>query len=191
MKINCWLALTMLSVSVFSGCATLPADTCVATDNWESIGLIDGAAGRATDYLINHKKACANVGVTVNNQMWEKGRQQGLAQYCSTTNAYNIGRQGYYMNSVCPASITARLDKVNADGRQYYSFNRQLSLEKEQLKKYYNEYEQLIHGHNLNFTKEGDAKSYLIELPSKIEKLTERIDNLEYALQQLQKKYGY
>ncbi|PNK60384.1 DUF2799 domain-containing protein [Psychrobacter sp. FDAARGOS_221] len=190
MKGAFWLLGIIVSVPLLTSCATLSKEECL-TGNWESIGYADGAAGRSSDHLNRHNKACAKVGVATNYQMWEKGRQQGLKQYCTATNAYQLGKRGSQLNAVCPASVTPKLDRINADGRRYYSINQQIVNEKKKLKEYTDDYESLRNGSNLDFTDERDARSYLIELPPKIYQVQERIDRLEYQLQQLQQAVGY
>lgn len=92
---------------------------------------------------------------------------------------------------MCPANVTANLERINADGRQYYSLNKQLRIEQDRLKTYQEDYDKLRSGDNLNFSSEKEARSYLVELPAKASKVNQRIKNLEYSIEQLQKKYGY
>lgn len=66
------------------------------------------------------------------------------------------------MSPVCPANVTAKLERINANGRQYYSLNKQLGIEQERLKKYQDDFDKLRSGDNLNFTSEKEARSYLI-----------------------------
>ena len=190
MKISSTLLIVAAAFFGLTGCATLSKQECM-TGNWQAIGFADGAAGRTADYLNNHNKACAKVGVAADYKAWEQGRKEGLKQYCSESNAYQIGRRGSQMSPVCPANVTAKLERINADGRQYYSLNKQLGIEQERLKKYQDDFDKLRRGDNLNFTSEKEARSYLIELPAKASKVSERIKNLEQALEQLQIKYGY
>lgn len=190
MKIRQTLLVVAAALSGLTGCATLSKQECVM-GNWQAIGFADGAAGRTPDYLSNHNKACAKVGIAADYRAWEQGRKEGLKQYCTETNAYQIGRRGVQVSPVCPANITANLERINADGRQYYSLSKQLGIEQDRLKKYQDDYDKLRRGDNLNFTNEKEARSYLVELPAKAGKVNQRIENIEAALDQLQRKYGY
>lgn len=190
MKIRYLLLTAAAALSGLTGCATLSKEECL-TGNWQAIGFADGAAGRTPDYLNSHNKACSKVGVAADYRAWEQGRKEGLKQYCTETNAYQIGRRGTQISPVCPANVTANLERINADGRQYYSLNKQLRLEQDRLKTYQEDYDKLRSGDNLNFSSEKEARSYLVELPAKASKVNQRIKNLEYSIEQLQKKYGY
>lgn len=186
-----YLLLSMaVGMSVLTGCATLSEQEC-RTGNWQAIGYADGAAGRSADYLNNHNKACAKAGVATDYEAWAQGRKEGLTQYCTATNAYQIGRRGAQMNAACPANVTANLERINADGRHYYSLNKQLSIEEDRLHNYQKEYEKLRGGDNLNFATEKQARTYLVELPNKASQVNQRIENIKQSLAQLQLKYGY
>lgn len=190
MKIRYLLLLTAAVLTGLTGCATLSKQECLI-GNWQAIGFADGAAGRTPDYLNNHNKACAKVGVATDYRAWEQGRKEGLKQYCTETNAYQIGRRGAQMSPVCPANVAANLERINADGRQYYSLNKQLGIEQDRLKQYRDDYDKLRRGDNLHFTSEKEARSYLLELPAKVNKVNQRINNIEQTLEQLQRQYGY
>lgn len=95
------------------------------------------------------------------------------------------------MSPVCPANVAANLERINADGRQYYSLNKQLGIEQDRLKQYRDDYDKLRRGNNLHFTSEKEARSYLLELPAKANKVNQRINNIKQALEQLQQQYGY
>lgn len=185
-----FLGVMIMSSAWLSGCATLSKEECL-TGNWQAIGFADGAAGRTPERLAAHNKACAKVGVAPNYQAWEQGRKTGLKQYCTTTNAYQIGRRGAQLNAVCPAETTAELERINADGRQYYSLTKQLAIEEKQLQQYRDEYDALRSGDNLNFSDEREARGYLLELPKKSRVVSQRIDNLKRGIEQLQRQYGY
>lgn len=184
-------SVAMVGIALVTGCATLSKQECLS-GSWQAIGFADGAAGRAPSYLSAHSKACAKVNVAPNYQEWERGRQSGLKQYCTTTNAYQLGREGMQINAVCPAELTPELEGVNADGRKLYSLNKQLQIEKKQLAKYQEEHEKLRSGSSLNFSNEHEARSYLIEdLPAKAQRVKNRINNLQYAIDEIQLTYGY
>ncbi len=167
--------------TLLSGCATLSKEECM-TGNWEAIGYGDGAAGRSAQRISEHNKACAKVGVAPDYQAWRKGREQGLTQYCTANNAYQMGLRGQPLNAVCVGSNMLKLDEMNQAGLQYYGLTKQLKQEQNQLNRYISDYEKLRQGSHLDFKTERDARSYFIQLPKKIGETKTRISRLEDAL---------
>lgn len=87
-----------------SGCATLDADECKAAD-WRSIGRSDGERGHPTARLDEHRKACAEHGITPNADRYWLGRSEGLLSYCRLDNALQVGRAGQSYQGVCPPAV--------------------------------------------------------------------------------------
>ena len=187
-----YLATIMMAgcVSLLSGCATLSKQECLS-GNWQAIGFTDGAAGRPADYLSSHNKACSKVGVATDYAAWEQGRQEGLKKYCTETHAYQIGRRGEQMTPVCPAQVTPNLERINADGRSYYSLSKQLTIEQERLNSYQQQYDKLLKRHNVALSSQSKVTDYQNGLSERIKNTTQRINNLERVLQELQRTYGY
>ncbi len=183
-------AIATVATASLTSCATLSREECMVGD-WYAIGMADGAKGYDGKRLSEHSKACAKAGVAPNVTAWEKGRQQGLKQYCTDANAYALGKRGRTLNAVCPASQVANLSRINADGRRFYALTNQLNEEKRQLKKYKDEYKKLREGDNLKFKSEKEARAYLVGLPDKARTTQTRINRLTRELDVLRSKYGY
>lgn len=175
---------------LLTGCATLSKQECL-TGNWEAIGFSDGAAGRSAERLNSHNKACAKVNVAPDYQAWERGRQAGLKQYCTQDNAYQTGKHGYTLNAVCPADVTANLQRINADGRRYHDAEVQLQQTQRELEQHQEQYRKLRDGDNLEFKSEKEARAYLLTLPETIRREQQRIIDLQQKIRSLQHKYGY
>lgn len=95
----------LLAMSLLmAGCATLDADECKAAD-WRSIGRSDGERGHTTARLDEHRKACAEHGITPNADRYWLGRSEGLQHYCQLDNALRIGRAGQGYQGVCPPQV--------------------------------------------------------------------------------------
>ncbi len=100
----------LASIYLLSGCATLSKEECMVGD-WQAIGYNDGVAGYHSERLASHAKACAKASIAPDYQAWERGRQLGLKQYCTTTSAYNVGKQclsashGEYLTDSQPARL--------------------------------------------------------------------------------------
>ena len=125
-------ALTLMAAAtlfVLSGCATTQSFTpqqC-QTSNWQAVGYADGVRGRSADYFGRYINSCANVvGAMPNRIVWEQGRQQGLKKYCTELNAYQVGREGYDWQPVCPLEGIDKLEEAYSQGRYYYLRQRDL-----------------------------------------------------------------
>lgn len=119
-----------LAVLALSGCATtttLKSDQCTQAD-WQKVGIADGMRGASSQQILAHTKTCQGKAIP-NQQLWEQGRQEGLKSYCTTTNAYNIGRMGYTLNAVCDGEIEnlAELHHANMMGLQQYEMSERIN----------------------------------------------------------------
>ena len=111
---------------LLAACATLSEEECRA-GNWYDIGLHDGKAGRTTDYLTKHTKACAKHGIAPNQNQWEDGRQDGLPFYCRPVRAWQEGAKGRSLSPVCPVAGLDRLEQANWRGRTYYRIGQDIA----------------------------------------------------------------
>ncbi len=109
----------VLALAGLSGCATMSGDECLTSD-WEAIGYEDGARGYTSEQLGARRKACAKHGVTPDFAAYQRGRQQGLAEYCQPGRGFNVGSSGGRYNGVCSAHNEADfLDAYNAGHHLY------------------------------------------------------------------------
>ena len=121
-EMNTRLKLVFLALALagLSGCATMSGDECLTSD-WEAIGYEDGARGYSSDQLGSRRKACAKHGVTPDFSAYQRGREQGLAEYCQPGRGFSVGSGGGRYNGVCSAHNEADfLDAYNA-GHQLYA----------------------------------------------------------------------
>ncbi len=118
------------------GCATLDKDECINAD-WFSIGLEDGAKGRKASHIGEHRKACAKHGVSPDFAVYERGRQQGLEEYCTPRNGYYQGNAGRRYNGACPAHLEAAYLRALNQGRDVYNYAKQVEHQQRDLKKQY------------------------------------------------------
>lgn len=103
----------LIAATLLAGCATLDADQCKAAD-WRAIGRSDGERGHTTARLDEHRKACAEHGVTPNADRYWLGRSEGLQHYCQLDNAVRIGRAGQSYQGVCPPAIDPAFRRLHA-----------------------------------------------------------------------------
>ena len=112
-----------------TGCATLGGGltpTQCQQSNWQTIGYQDGLLGRSQDYIQKHIKQCAKANTVPDQQQWRQGREEGLKRYCTPLRAYQLGREGYDYNDVCPQSMTLDLLKAHDEG--YLNYQREQRL---------------------------------------------------------------
>lgn len=117
------------AAATMAGCATLGGSlsaTQCQQSNWQAIGYQDGLMGRDSNYIQKHIKQCAKSNASPNQQLWQQGREQGLKRYCTPLRAYQLGREGYTYNDVCPPSMTLDLLKAHDEG--YINYQREQTL---------------------------------------------------------------
>lgn len=108
-----------LAIVGLSGCATMSGDECMTSD-WEAIGYEDGVRGYTPDRIGKHRKACAKHGVTPSLVDYQRGRDQGLVEYCQPSRGFKVGANGGSYNGVCNAHHEADfLDAYNAGSQLY------------------------------------------------------------------------
>ena len=104
---------------VIAGCASMSEEECITAD-WRTIGVEDGAKGRGSSAIGNHREACAKYGVTPDLEAYETGRKQGLVQFCRPSRGYEHGRRGRTYAGVCPSDVEPAFLAAYNDGRAYY-----------------------------------------------------------------------
>ncbi len=111
-----WAVAAML---IMSGCASMSSEECVATD-WAAVGHEDGARGYTSERFSKHRQACAKHGVTADFAAYQRGREQGLVEYCRPGRGYNVGVNGGRYYGVCSVDLEADfLDAYNAGYHLY------------------------------------------------------------------------
>jgi hypothetical protein len=123
-----WFKYTLLFAICFflSACATLNKSECKNAD-WEIIGLEDGSRGRAVSYIKNHRKACAEHGVSPDLSLYQIGHAAGLTQFCTAEVGFSQGKRGHGYNGVCPSELRSDFLYGYDKGRELYLLNREIS----------------------------------------------------------------
>jgi hypothetical protein len=128
---------SLLSLAlILTGCATLDKSECINAD-WYSIGYEDGARGLKTSHIGDHRKACAKHGVAPDFETYEKGRQQGLTEWCTPRNGYSHGSGGNQYNGACPKHMEAAYLKAFNQGKAVHAYENEVMLQDRALKKMY------------------------------------------------------
>ena len=98
-----WFALciSVLPLSLLSGCATLSESECRNSD-WYDIGFRDGRVGEPQDRVSRHAGACADHGVAPDRARYLEGHEAGIEHYCTQHNGLRAGESGASYQGVCP-----------------------------------------------------------------------------------------
>ncbi len=87
---------------MLAGCATekMTPATCAASD-WYATGFADGTAGKPIDAVNRVSAQCFELGFRIDTDLYQRGRMDGLASYCTPQRAFSIGESGGSYNGVC------------------------------------------------------------------------------------------
>ena len=97
--------LIALCTLLLGACASkMSKDECRTVD-WRTVGYEDGVAGQPGDRIGEHRRACAEYGVTPDLNAYLAGRTAGLREYCQPHNGYRAGANGYTYFDTCPADL--------------------------------------------------------------------------------------
>lgn len=116
---------TCVLLALLAGCASLDKDECRTAD-WYAVGLEDGARGRALDRLGDHRRACAEHGVTPHTERYLAGRNEGLRSFCTYERGYSQGRAGQAYSGACPKETAGGFLAGYQRGRELHELNRRL-----------------------------------------------------------------
>lgn len=97
-------ALLVGSLLALAGCASMSPQECRVA-HWEEQGYADGRHGYAPTRIIEHRKACAEVGIAPDPGRYRQGWERGVREYCTPANGVAQGRAGQPYRNVCPPSL--------------------------------------------------------------------------------------
>lgn len=164
----------VLIALTLSGCASLTQEQC-QTGNWRDIGQADAVSGFPASRFQEHGKACERYGITPSIEDYQAGYHHGLLRYCTLSNGFTIGRQGYTYQGICPAI----LEPAFSSGYQRGSNIHEIEMSIASARRAYSEADdQLVDGLKSDDKPSGeeilrlrDEKSRLLD---EIRRLTER-----------------
>lgn len=104
---------------VLAGCASMSEEECRYVD-WRTVGYEDGAAGRPASRLGDHRRACADHGITPDLAAYEAGRAAGMREFCQAHNGYRVGASGQAYYGTCPADLAPAFERGYDQGRELY-----------------------------------------------------------------------
>ena len=120
------LLLFIITVVSLQGCGTLSPDECQTMDGY-SVGLQDGLQGRTARPVEDFHKACAKPhDVTAQIAEYGRGRGQGLKQFCSARNGFQLGSKGVHYNGVCPGDAQQEFLAAYKQGKEIFDSELQI-----------------------------------------------------------------
>ncbi len=132
------LFIILIAVMFFSGCATMKKEECLTAD-WYNIGFEDGLRGHKVSRITNHRKACSKYDIVPDLDLYLRGRDQGLIEYCTAYNGYNLGLNGRSYNDVCQGKLKQGFHEAYNIGKDIYLFERDVKAEQRELENLANE----------------------------------------------------
>lgn len=114
-------ALAIGAFALLAGCATISpeerAAACAQTD-WHRYGANDGQLGVAITQRGKLFEECTRVGQPADIMAYEAGHAEGVREYCTVENGFEVGRQGRPYHDVCPPELEPDFRQGLAEGRR-------------------------------------------------------------------------
>jgi hypothetical protein len=120
------MLMSLTSVLIMSGCATMSPDECRTAD-WYLIGELDARSGRTPAQFANRDRACREAGYPGDQQSWREGWDQGLTVFCTAPQGFRFGREGGRYERTCPATLEPGFLGGFDLGRQMFSLSERVS----------------------------------------------------------------
>jgi hypothetical protein len=176
-----------LAVTALSGCASMSADECVTSD-WSAVGFEDGSRGYTTERFGNHRKACAKHGVTADFQAYQRGRDEGLVEFCQPGRAFSYGVNGGNYNGVCAAELEPEFLEAYHAGRKLHTLRASVSGANSAIYARESELEaaeKRIVAAELALISDETTTEQRLALLAELKELSERTGHLESEIKQL------
>jgi hypothetical protein len=138
----------LIALTLLGGCANMNKSMCLNA-NWQTIGFEDGAAGRPQTDIAQHRKDCAQHGVTPDLDAYRQGHDQGSELFCTTQNGFMYGSSGKAYKNNCPDTLAADFLSGFRDGERLFAIttaldnaNKDLNANSEHIKSLQTQIEQ-------------------------------------------------
>lgn len=110
----------LMAMQLLAGCASHLSKEQCQTTNWQQVGYRDGERGDFRSMLVKEEKDCARFSMTVDNQAYGKGWEEGVRAFCQPMRATQLGVQGKTFNPVCPEDLTPAFERAWRRGLREY-----------------------------------------------------------------------
>src|SRR5699024_1217065 len=112
-------------LALLGGCASMSDKECLVV-NWQNKGFRDGRLGFPLSRVVDHRDACASVGVVPNLDRYRRGHAQGIREYCTPANAVEEGRAGKPYRNACPPQLEDEFLYFYEQGRRVYDAQKEV-----------------------------------------------------------------
>ena len=175
-----------LSVFTVTACATLSREECIRGD-WFAVGLNDGRSGEMMGRLDEHRKACIEYGIYIDDKSYFAGREQGLRDYCQLDNAFRAGLNGYPYRHVCPQEIDGLFARYHAAAFVVHEDREELDRLESEL----SGRERALYDKKLSDKDRARIRQHIRELDRRRERLRDDLYYHERRMDELRREAGY
>nr|WP_321455056.1 DUF2799 domain-containing protein [uncultured Cohaesibacter sp.] len=132
-----------LLLPLLAGCASLSKEECTVGD-WVSVGANDAMEGRSTSRLSDHREACSKYNIMPDRDKYMAGYQKGLITYCTPSNGFSVGRNGYSYQNICPAPGDAEFMRGYLRGSALHEVETEIAQKEHELSRLREERRKLL-----------------------------------------------
>lgn len=125
--------LVPLIILFTAGCSSFGVPDC-KSKNWKEQGEVDAASGFTAVHYFVQQGLCSGRG---NKKEYNLGREKGLVRYCTSKNAFRVGRLGEPYRFVCPKSDDKRFRSRYRLGRDIFRLETEIEDRKEEINEIY------------------------------------------------------
>ncbi len=116
---------TLAVLLLLPSCGPLIENYCNSKD-WHQSGYDSGFSGASSTAFESDRSTCASVGITADREGWMRGHRRGVQEYCTIDNAYEIGKRGDRISTVCTPDQRNRMSAAHRDGLKHYEFTKRI-----------------------------------------------------------------
>jgi hypothetical protein len=183
---------------LLSNCANMNESDCINA-NWQLIGFEDGSLGKNESNIANHRKECAEYGVTPELAAYRKGHYLGSEKFCSKNNGFARGSLGKEYQQNCPTQFEPAFLAGFTDGQTVYGLKQTVAHYEAELKETQKNIEQLeksiarkneqMIADGLNREQRIAIREDVFQQQQKWQDLTDTLPNLKQELENAQQTY--
>ena len=125
MAIRFEISIGIVACLLMGGCAGTSEFTC--SSDWLETGRMDGANGIAGDRIERYVRDCEAYEIVPDQELYERGRQEGLAVYCTPENGYELALNNRWQRNICPFDSLPGFRAGYSDGEVMLDTRRTIS----------------------------------------------------------------
>lgn len=111
--------ISFILLAIFSSCAIMSESECENGD-WSQYGRQDAMNGKPNSRFFERRKACYEHGIKGDENTYRQGYQEGLKNYCTFENGFEVGSRGEDYAKICPTDSHKELVRGHIIGKVRY-----------------------------------------------------------------------